>query len=323
MICLTSFTSFFEGHGADQYLERNFQYPKQVMSAATSILGVSEEGKDTSKVDRSKTTMPAAICALLEESSNILSRNVKLASIYSELLLKMAWYISELEGLHLRCLWGVGFSGGDDPDDAEGHAMTAAISGEQYRWKMTSVSKIDLEELQKRGKLDAILCKSTTEQCLRFSEIMHRCVSNGGLDAFSRACVAARCAKLCLYGVKVPSWVFTSKKKSSERLRLPRKAAFFTVIAAESMSQCKLPDARISSAGYWAAATHLYASSGNQFGGKNSYAWANLRVSILHGMSVYGGSVASEKGKSAKMIGLCTNHLLFTISLLKFIVNSA
>jgi len=314
----TSFVAMADtgGHGADQYLEKNFQYPKQVMYAATSVLGSSEEGKETSKVDRSKTTMPAAICALLEESSSILSRNVKLASIYSELLLKMAWYISELEGLHLRCLWGVGFSGGDDHDDAEGHAMTAAISGEQYRWKMTSVSKIDLEELQKRGKLDPILCTYTTEQCLRFSDIMHRCVSNGGLDAFSRACVAARCAKLCLFGVKVPSWVFTtSKKKSSERLRLPRKAAFFTVIAAESMSQCKLPDARISSAGYWAAATHLYANNGNKSGGNNSYAWANLRVSILHGLSVYGGSIASEKAleRMILLLGECALKIKPTV----------
>ncbi len=274
------------GHGADLYLENNFQYPNEIMAAALSIQGQIEDGKEAStKVDKNKTTMPAAVYALLEESSSILSRNVKCASIYSELLLKMAWYTAELEGLHLRCRWGERFS------DC---SLTTATSDVHKRWEMTSVSKIDLEELRKRGKLDAILCKNTLEQCQRLAETLHRSVSNGGLDAFTRANVGATCAKICLDGVRVPCW---TGGNSSERMQLPRKAAFFTTVAAESMSQCAIPGAQICAAGFWVAASHLYTKEGNKFEGEHLYAWATLRTSILHGMSLYGGSVAAETGK--------------------------
>ena len=295
----TSFIAMADtgGHGADTYLENNFQYPDDVMLAALTVLGNVEDGKDSTKIDKSKTTMPRAVYALLEEAYGIYSRNVKLASIYSELLLKTAWYTAELEGLHLRCRWGDGFSGGNDHDDADGHAMTAAISGSQKRWEMTSVSKIDLGVLRKRGKLDAALSKNGATQCLRFTELLHRAAGNGGVDAYTRACTAARCAKLCLKGVRGPYWgSLDTRNYVQKRLSLPRKAAFFTAVAAESMSQCKAADAQTRASGFWAAASHLYSKDGNKFDGNNMYAWAALRATILHGMSLYAGSVSSEKG---------------------------
>ncbi len=296
----TSFVAMSDtgGHGADMYLERNFQYPAKVMEAALIVSGV-KNNEVYDRVDRSKTTMPEAVTALLQESCDIMSRNIKLSSIYSELLLKMAWYIGELEGVHLLCKWGEGFSGGNGQDDAYGVAMTASISGQQKRWEHTAVSKIHLDRLHDAGKLDALLCENAIKQCRRFTETLHRTASNGGLDAFTRAGVGARCAQLCLKGVKVPQWFPTraTKKSSFRRQHFPRKAAFFSVLAAESMTQCKVADAPRCAAGFWAAASHLYSKEGNKFEGDSAYAWACLRVTMLNAMSKYGGAVASEVGK--------------------------
>ena len=286
------------GHGADTHLERNFQYPAKVMEAALVQSGVKTNDL-YDRVDRSKTTMPEAVTSLLQESCDIMSRNIKLSSIYSELLLKLAWYIGELEGVHLLCRWGEGFSGGDGHDDAYGVAMTAAISGQQKRWETTAVSKIPLDRLQDAGKLDALFCKNAIDQCRRFTETLHKTASNGGLDAFTRAGVGARCAQLCLKGVKVPHWFADrqTKKSSFRRQHFPRKAAYFSVLAAESMTQCKVADAPKCAAGFWAAASHLYSKEGNTFDGDAVYAWACLRVTMLNAMSLHGGAVASELGK--------------------------
>ena len=296
----TSFVAMSDtgGHGADLYLETNFQYPGKVMEAALSLTGL--KSGDSTKVDKSKTTMPEAVTTLLKEACGIMSRNIKLSSIYSELLLKMAWYISELEALHLLCRWGEGFSGGDGQDDAYGVAMTSAISGQQKRWEMTSVSKIDLQKLQKAGKLDALFSKNTVSQCLRFTQTLHQTASNGGLDAFTRAGVGARCAQLCLKGVKVPQWCssVSNLNSSFRRQYFPRKAAFFSLLAAESITQCKVPDAATCAAGFWAAASHLYSKEGNKFDSDSAYAWACLRAVVLNGMCLHGGSIASEIGKS-------------------------
>jgi len=296
------------GHGADMYLENNFQYPDKVMMAALTILGSADEGKDSTKVDKSKTTMPRAVYALLEETEGIYSRNIKLASIHSELVLKTAWYTSELEGLHVRCRWGEGFTGISSEEETEDHAMIASISGTQKRWELTSVFKIDLSLLQKRGKLDAPISQYTASQCQRFTELLHRAAANGGLDAYTRASVAARCAKLCLKGIRPPDWGEFQGRNKSYRQTFPRKAGFFTAIAAESISQCKSSDAQICAKGFWAAASHLYSKDGNTFEGNNMYAWAALRSTILHAMSIYGGMASSEKAleKLLLLLGECT-----------------
>ncbi len=308
----TSFVAMSDtgGHGADIYLERNFQYPAKVMEAALAITGVktNEIYDSATRVDKNKTTMSEAVTALLQEACDIMSRNIKLSSIYSELLLKMAWYIGELEGIHLLCKWGEGFSGGEGQDDAYGVAMTAAISGQQKRWEMTSVSKIDLQSLRESGKLDALLSKNAILQCQRFTETLHRTASNGGLDAYTRAGVGARCAQLCLKGVKVPLWCNDQVlvQSSFRRMHFPRKAAYFSVLAAESMTQCKVADAPKCAAGFWAAASHLYSKEGNKFDGNSSYAWACLRATVLHAMTLHGGPISSEVGKTFCFYFYCT-----------------
>jgi hypothetical protein len=303
------------GHGADIYLENNFQYPDDVMMAALTYLANSEDGKEMTKLDKSKTAMPRAILALLEEAAGIYSRNIKLASIYSELLLKMAWYSAELESLHNLCRWGDGFSGLEDTD---GYTMIASVNGTQKRWELTSVHKIDLETLRKRGKVDATLSLNSSLQCQRFVAYLHQACANGGLDTYTRAFVAIRCAKLCLKGVRLPHWG-NSNKVGPMREILPRKAAYFSVVAAESMSQCITIKSATTAEAFWVAAAHLYAKNSNRSDGSNLYAWACLRATILHALSVYGGAESSEKGKS--LIHLHPNIHYFLIHILKYLAN--
>jgi hypothetical protein len=280
------------GGFGDAYLENNFQYPDNIMTAALNII---DDGKDT-KVDKTKTTMPAAVYALLQEATEILSRHIKLASLYSEILLKTAWYSAELEELHVRCRWGEGFSGSVGDEDADGHKMTAALSGSSKRWELTSVSKIDLARLREAGKLESVLSINAVKQCKKFTELLHQSVSNVGIDSYTRAQIAGRCAKLCLRGVRVPNWGAT-ENSVPVRFHFTRKAAFFTVVAAESISQSSIDNAKVCAAGFWAAASHLYSKERNKFEGKQIYGWASLRSTILHGLGTYGGDVASERGK--------------------------
>ena len=302
----TSFVAMSDtgGHGADLYLEHNFQYPKEIMKLALDMTNAqSEDGKEM-KVDHKKTTMSSAVIALLEDACAFLCRDMRLASIYTELLLKMAWYVAELEELHLRCRWGEGFSGGEGQSDADGHSMTAAISGQQKRWENTSVAKIDLDALRKKGKLGPLLSAGSVAQCRRFTELLHQAVSNSGLDSYTRALAATRCAKLCLRGVKIPLWDEGDILNSNpfKRIFLPRKAAFFTVIAAEAMTQSRAIEASRRAGSLWAAASHLYSKEENEFHEDRSYAWSTLRATVLHALSLQGDSASSEIGKYFKWI---------------------
>lgn len=300
----TSFVAMSDtgGHGADLYLENNFQYPKEIMKLALDVTNANSEDGKESKVDNKKTTMSSAVIALLEDACAFFSKDVRLASIYTELLLKMAWYVAELEELHLRCRWGEGFSGGEGQSDADGHSMTAAISGQQKRWENTSVAKIDLDALRKKGKLGPLLSVGSVAQCRRFTEFLHQAVSNSGLDSYTRAFAATRCAKLCLRGVKIPLWDESDFLDSNpfKRIFLPRKAAFFTVVAAEAMTQSRATEASSRAGSLWAAASHLYSKEANAFHEDRSYAWSTLRATVLHGLSLRGDSASSEMGKCSK-----------------------
>ena len=95
--CAGSFVAMAEagGHGVDEYLEGNFQLPEEVMAlaiaqgvAAGADLG-DGRGK-TMTVDRTKTTLPQAVCALVEEAMSVLCRHAKLAPLHAGLLMKLA-----------------------------------------------------------------------------------------------------------------------------------------------------------------------------------------------------------------------------------------
>jgi len=233
------------GHGVDEYLENNFQLPEEIMAlaiaqgvAAGTDLGDSK-GK-TMTVDRSKTTLPQAVTALVEEALSVLCRHEKLAPLHAGLLLKLAEYIQELEEGHLRCRWGEGeFCYGGDLNSSSGDYAPP-------RWEKTNDR--------------------------------------------SRADVAAACARACLKGTKTTQWGGSMGAGSpSSRLRFPRKAAHFTLIAAEAMSRCKSVDAGQRASNLYVAASHLYSRKGNEFehddDNLTKYGWATLRASALQGLS--------------------------------------
>lgn len=294
------------GHGVDEYLENNFQLPEEIMAlaiaqgvAAGADLG-DGRGK-TMTVDRTKTTLPQAVTALVEEAMSVLCRHEKLAPLHAGLLMKLAEYVQDSEEGHLRCRWGEGeYCYGGEIRDGE---ITPA------RWEKTSVSRLDLRGTEVRD----MLAMDSIERGRKFTELLHRAVSVGGLDDRSRADVAAACARSCLIGTKETQWGTSdddnSTSKSHSRLRFPRKAAFFTLVAAEAMARCnECPDAPERASSLYLAASHLYSRKGNVFehgdngsndgGAVTRYGWATLRAAALEGLSMQpsDGEVA-EAGK--------------------------
>mmetsp|Transcript_17281 Transcript_17281/g.35060 ORF Transcript_17281/g.35060 Transcript_17281/m.35060 type:complete len:1797 (-) Transcript_17281:136-5526(-) len=284
--CACAFIAMAEagGHGVDEYLENNFQLPEEIMAlaiaqgvAAGADLG-DGRGK-TMTVDRTKTTLPQAVTALVEEALSVLCRHEKLAALHAGLLLKLADYVQEEEEGHLRCRWGEGeFCYGGDLNSMSGDYTPP-------RWERTSVSKLDL----KGKEVSEMLALDSIERGRKFTELLHRAVSVGGLDDRSRSDVAATCARACLVGTKSTQWDISSGPSTPSRLRFPRKAAFFTLVAAEAMARCQGSDSGERASSLYLAASHLYTRKGNVFehgnDGLTRYGWATLRASALQGLS--------------------------------------
>jgi len=287
--CACAFVAMADagGHGVDEYLENNFQLPEEIMAlaiaqgvAAGADLG-DGRGK-TMTVDRTKTTLPQAVTALVEEAMSVLCRHEKLAPLHAGLLMKLAEYVQEEEEGHLRCRWGEGqYCYGGDLNSS------IYMTGDCIppRWERTSVSKLDL-----RGtEVHDMLALDSIERGRKFTELLHRAVSVGGLDDRSRADVAAACARACLMGTKETKWGDSVNDKSESRLRFPRKAAFFTLVGAEAMTRCQSDDATERASSLYLAASHLYSRMGNEFEhgdeGVTRYGWATLRAAALQGLS--------------------------------------
>ena len=280
--CACAFVAMADcgGHGVDDYLENNFQLPDVVMalSIAQGVASGADLGDGKGKtmtVDRTKTTLPQAVTALVEEALSVLCRHATLAPLHAGLLMKLAEYVMEDEEGHLRCRWGEGeyCYGGD------------ANSGKPPRWKRTSVSKLELRGPEVRE----ILAQDSIERGRKFTELLHRAVSVGGLDDRSRSDVAAACARACLIGTKVSRWNDSASCAPPSRLRFPRKAAFFTLVAAEALTLCQGNAEAESAASLYLAASHLYSRRGNMFETGDDcitrYGWASLRASVLQGLS--------------------------------------
>ncbi|KAL3806041.1 hypothetical protein ACHAXA_000182 [Cyclostephanos tholiformis] len=251
--CACAFVAMAEvgGHGVDEYMENNFQLPDVIMALAIAQ-GVASgadlgdvKGK-TMTVDRTKTTLPQAVTALVEEALSVLCRHETLAPLHAGLLMKLAEYVKEDEEGHLRCRWGEGeyCYGGD-------------VNSMAPRWDRTSVSKLDL-----RGT-----------EVARF-----RCLGGVGLG-----CGGAG------GGVLETRWGDSNSFSTPSRLRFPRKAAFFTLVAAEAMMRCQSDDAAEYASSLYLAASHLYSRQGNVFEHGDDcatrYGWATLRAAALQGMS--------------------------------------
>jgi hypothetical protein len=174
-------------------------------------------------------------------------------SHHSELLLKMAWYTSELEGSHLRCRWGEGCYEGLDTNR----------TNEPKRWQKASVAKLTQDG--SKGLLDPLLSAKYFAQCQKFCELLHRATFNGGLDLFTRSCVASRCASLCQLGIKAVDWTGSLLRNSFSCTPFPRKSAFFAFIAAESLALSKVSNTSLSNH-LWLYAFSLHSLEENMCG---------------------------------------------------------
>ena len=113
--CACTFVAMADagGHGVDEYLKNNFQLPNVTMALAIPQ-GVAS-GADlgyvkgrTMTVNRTKTTLPQAVRALVEEAMSVLCLHEALAPLHSGLLVKLVEYVREDKEGHLHFRWGEG-----------------------------------------------------------------------------------------------------------------------------------------------------------------------------------------------------------------------
>jgi hypothetical protein len=292
--CAASFIAMADqgGHGVDTYLENNFRMSDEILSIINAEL---LKSSDTSRrqhatlaaPDKTKTTLPGAVFFLTEEALGILSKHPKLAPMYAELALRLALYASEWEDTHRMCRWGFG------------PLCNAGEMGNPKRYDNSSMSKLLLSVEPTLFKEQ--ISKDTWIKCRKVTELLHKAVSTGALDPRTRSDVALASAKLCLNGIsacRIPGPQETPRdmaRAEATRLRLPRKAAFFTTVAAESMSRCTSKDASQRAANLWIALSQLYSHCGNMYDDSSNYAWVALRVATLHGLAQQVDGLAAEQ----------------------------
>lgn len=259
------------GYNVDEYLENNFQLPDEIMSLAISSI------QDVKKTNANKQTLPKIVFTLCEEALTVMTKNPAVACFHAELLLKLVWYCAEGEERHMMCRWG------------EGDGCYGGDQSGPRRWEAHSVHKTAFGNLKTRDG-EKIIVKSTQQRLRKWCELMHRATSTGALDSASRVDVGSRCARLAIRGMQPTSW----KGTTSPRITLPRKAAFFSAVAAESISSGSGRfDQRARE--LWLLASNLYSSKGNSSVHGGSYGWATLRASILHGLSLHGKNLMSSE----------------------------
>jgi hypothetical protein len=157
-------------------------------------MALARDDSSTSKTKTSTTykqTLPEVVFALCDEALHLLSRHVKLGTLYAELILKLAIYTADEAESHLRCRWGEGLYcyPGDEGDQVK-------------RWERTSVSKLNFLPLRTKDGYSMITI-NTHNRIKKLSALLSVAVSIGSLDPLTRVDAAIRCARLCLYGVKV------------------------------------------------------------------------------------------------------------------------
>jgi hypothetical protein len=263
------------GYNVDSYLESNFQLPEEFMAVAQN------SATETKKTSHPKQTLPTVVYALCEEALQIYSRHAALANFRADLLLKMASYAATVEESHLRCRWG------------EGPGCYGGEPSEPRRWDRTSVARLTFGSFVTKDGED-LFAVNTMQRIQRFCDFLHRAVSAGSLDPLTRSDVAAACARLCLEGLQSTRW----KVNDGYVVRFPRKAAFFTTIAAEAMSKYTAKDSiDYQGSSLWLAASQLYDRKGNTLEEEAmKYGWSTLRATVLHALSQQEDPLVSEAG---------------------------
>ncbi|KAL7576063.1 hypothetical protein ACA910_000847 [Epithemia clementina (nom. ined.)] len=274
--CATAHIAMAEagGYNVDEYLENNFSLPDDILAVA---------GIDVATAS-TKQTFPEVVFALCEEALAILNRHPTLAPFYAGLLFQLALYTAESAESHLRCRWGEGpgsYAGGENPP---------------FRWENAVTVKVSqLKTKDGRDMIDINIMNRTKSIC----ELLQHAVSVPDLDAPTRLDIATQSARLCLEGIPGTRW----KKSNTERIQLPRKAAYFAVVAAESMSKMSGGSSNAVLENLWLLACQLYSRKPNGIFGATeeigSYAWATLRASTLHALALEGTSPACLEASEA------------------------
>lgn len=260
------------GYGVDEYLENNFQMPDEIMAL------VKKETQPEKRITANKQTLPDVVMALCDEALNITNRHTHTGSFYTSLLLRMANYVSEHAEAHLRCRWG------------EGVGSFSGNANDSPRCEKPSVRRLQFHEL-KTAEGNDIIAINEMNRIKKFCELLHAAVSAGALDTETRVDVAAKAASSCLDGVPASCWV----QSTTNRIRLPRKAAFFATVAADALSVESGRGNAAAAEALWLSATHLYTATPNHADGTGSYGWASLRASTLHALSLLSNSTASQQ----------------------------
>ena len=280
------------GFNVDEYLESSFQLPEELMDCA--LLPASETKASSSAEKDNKKSMPQVIVALCEDALNVLSRHPKIACFYSELCLKLAWYTAEVEDVHIRCQWGLG--GDSDENGVAGGEEEYCYGGdpnsEKRRWEMASATRLNFLEL--KNKDGDVIQANNLKRLQRCSEYMHRAAGSAALDPVTRTDIALQCLAISWRGIRA-TLTPTIRERSTERVQLKRKAAFFAVTAAEAMSDVHgtIPNERANA--MWIQATQLLSMNPNSLVNGGSYGWATLRAVALHALVIQGSKESSEE----------------------------
>ncbi|KAL3924166.1 MAG: hypothetical protein SGILL_001214 [Bacillariaceae sp.] len=260
------------GFNVDDYLESSFQLPDEIMACAVI---------STTEKSIVKQNLPKVVFALCDDALDVFARHPKISCFHAELLLKLGWYVAELEDAHERCQWGLG----------EG-CYGGEAGSDKRRWEMATATQFNFLELKNKDGEDVIVM-NTLQRCRKWTEFLHMATSTGALDPISRADVSLRCASLCLKGLR-PTVKPTYRQRSDERIQFKRKAAFFAVAAAEAMSDVN-PDASDPRANaLWKKASEMLSQTGNGLL-TGRYGWATLRAVALHALVLQGLRESSEE----------------------------
>jgi hypothetical protein len=291
------------GYSVDEYLDVNFQLPEEIMNLAKDA-DANATTAANKRQQQNKQTLPEVVIALSEEAIGIYRQQEQLAGLHSELLLKLALYVAEQEG-HWRCRWG------------EGTTCYAGEPSDVPRYQRSSVAKMQFQYPLKNLNGDDIISLHDLMRVRKVSEWLATAVSIGPLDPPTRVDVATRAAKLCLHGIEPTKWSSGSGKNDSgstihNRMQLSRKAAFFTVVAAEALSvavamtaqNAASTDTAVAS-DLWFLATQLFSPSPNDASMMDgSYGWATLRAYCWDCLSKYGGSGELALEAAGKLMSL-------------------
>jgi len=159
--------------------------------------------------------------------------------------------------------------------------------------ELASATRLNFLDLKNKDGEDVVQL-NTLKRCQNCSEFMHRATGTASLDPVTRADIALRCLTISWRGIR-PTTKPTGRERSTDRIQLKRKAAYFAVAAAEAMSdvQGTIPEDRATA--LWIHASRLLSKTTNSYVNGGNYGWATLRAVALHAIVMQGTTKSAEE----------------------------